>query len=101
MLLFAASRDKQLRKMLTTARGRFDHVILTRYVINPRAAEIDPLLTACGAAGLPAAEQAESAAAAFRRAKALAGRHGIIVAAGSFFLAAEIRAAAGLTGSPA
>ena len=101
VLLFAASRDKQLRKMLTTARGRFDHVILTRYVINPRAAEIDPLLTACGAAGLPAAEQAESAAAAFRRAKALAGRQGIIVAAGSFFLAAEIRAAAGLTGSPA
>jgi hypothetical protein len=60
VLLFAASRDKQLRKMLATARGRFDHVILTRYAINPRAAAIEPLLTACRAAGLPAAEQAES-----------------------------------------
>ena len=100
VLLFAASRDKQLLKMLATARGRFDHVILTRYAINPRAAAIEPLLTACRAAGLPAAEQAESAAAAFRRAKSLAGRQGIVVAAGSFFLAAEIRAAAGLTSSP-
>ena len=99
VLLFAASRDKQLRKMLATAGGHFDHVILTRYAINPRAAELGPLVAACAAAGLPSPQQADSAAAALRRAKALAGRRGIVVAAGSFFLAAEIRAAAGLIDS--
>jgi dihydrofolate synthase/folylpolyglutamate synthase len=97
VLLFAASRDKQLGEMLATARGWFDHVILTRYRINPRAAEIEPLAMACRSAGLPTPEVAESAATAFRRAERLAGRRGIVVAAGSFFLAAEIRAAAGLT----
>ena len=100
VLVFAASRDKQVREMLAVARGRFDHVILTRYAINPRGTEIDRLAAAALAAGLPRPERAESAGAALRRAKTLAGRRGMVVAAGSFFLAAEIRGAAGITGSP-
>lgn len=94
VLLFAASRDKQLRAMLATARGRFDHVVITRYAINPRGAEIERLAAACIAAGLPPPERAASADQALRRARRLAGPRGIVVAAGSFFLAAEIRPAA-------
>lgn len=100
VLVFAASRDKQVRAMLATVRGRFDHVILTRYSINPRGAELDRLEAAAAAAGLPSTERIETAAAALRQAKAWAGRRGIVVAAGSFFLAAEIRTAAGLTEPP-
>jgi dihydrofolate synthase/folylpolyglutamate synthase len=95
VLVFAASRDKQLREMLATARGRFDHVLLTRYSINPRGADLDRLASAATAAGLAGIEQIADAATALRRAKRLAGRQGVVVAAGSFFLAAEIRAATG------
>ncbi len=101
VLVFAASRDKQFREMLATARGLFDHVILTRYTINPRGADLDRLAAAATAAGLPSPERAATAAAALKRAKAFAGRRGIVVAAGSFFLAAEIRTAAGFTEPPA
>ncbi|MFM1902112.1 MAG: hypothetical protein RLZZ440_12, partial [Planctomycetota bacterium] len=93
VLLFAASRDKQLREMLATARGRFDHVLLTRYTTNPRGADLDRLAAAAAAAGLRGMEQIADATAALRQAKRLAGRQGIVVVAGSFFLAAEIRRA--------
>lgn len=100
VLVFSASRDKQFREMLETARERFDHVILTRYTVNPRGAALEPLAAAAAAAGLPSIERIETAAAALKKAKALAGRRGIVVAAGSFFLAAEIRTAAGFNEPP-
>ncbi len=97
VLVFAASRDKQLREMLATARGRFDHIILTRYTVNPRGADLASLTAAAAAAGLRSIERIETAAEALQRAKAKSGRRGIVVAAGSFFLAAEIRTAAGVS----
>lgn len=92
-LVFAASRDKQVEQMLATAAGRFDHVIVTRYATNPRAAGVDRLVAACKMARLPRPTVAETPAESLRLARALVGRDGIVVVAGSFFLAAEIRGA--------
>jgi dihydrofolate synthase/folylpolyglutamate synthase len=90
VLVFAASADKQIERMLRVAAGRFDHVIVTRYATNPRAAAVERLVAACRAAGLPAAHSAESPAEALARGRRLAGRNGLVCVAGSFFLAAEM-----------
>ena len=73
-----------------TAAGRFDHVIVTRYATNPRAATVERLVAACRAAGLPSADTAGSPAEALARGRRLAGRNGLVCIAGSFFLAAEM-----------
>jgi len=90
VLVFAASNDKQIEKMLGTVRGLFDHVVITRYLRNPRAASLDRLRAACIKAGLPAAVEADDPKTALHAARSLAGSRGIVVVAGSFFLAAEI-----------
>jgi dihydrofolate synthase/folylpolyglutamate synthase len=36
LLVFATTQEKDLRGMLQCLRGRFDHVIFTRYLNNPR-----------------------------------------------------------------
>jgi len=90
VLVFAASADKQIERMLRIAAGRFDHVIVTRYATNPRSATVDRLIAACRAAGLPSGEPAGSPAEALIRARRLAGRDGLVCIAGSFFLAAEM-----------
>jgi dihydrofolate synthase/folylpolyglutamate synthase len=97
VLVFAASRDKNLADMLAVARGRFDHVVITRYSMSPRAATFDSLLAACITAGISSPKRAENPRKALAVARRLAGRHGAIVAAGSFFLAGEIRDAAGVS----
>jgi dihydrofolate synthase/folylpolyglutamate synthase len=90
VLVFAASADKQLEEMLAAAAGLFDHVIVTRYATNPRAASVERLLAACHAAGLPEAEAAASPKKAIQHARRRAGTTGIVCVAGSFFLASEI-----------
>ena len=90
VLVFAASADKQIGRMLRVAARRFDHVIVTRYATNPRAAAVERLVSACRAAGLPAADTAGSPAEALARGRRLAGRNGLVCVAGSFFLAAEM-----------
>jgi dihydrofolate synthase/folylpolyglutamate synthase len=92
VLLFAASADKQLEKMLAAAAGRFDHIVITRYATNPRAAPVERLAAACASAGLPKPHAAASPRDALKTAKRLAGRSGMVCVAGSFFLAAEIDA---------
>jgi dihydrofolate synthase / folylpolyglutamate synthase len=92
VLLFAASADKQITEMLMVARGRFDHVVITRYATNPRAATVPQLVEACQRAGLPAPQVATAPAEALRLARSLATPRGLVCVAGSFFLAAEIRA---------
>ena len=61
LLIFATTQEKDLRGMLERLLGRFDHVIFTRYLSNPRSvppeqlqalaadlAVICPLSPACG-----------------------------------------------------
>jgi dihydrofolate synthase / folylpolyglutamate synthase len=90
VLVFAASRDKQIEAMLAAAASGFEEIVLTRYLTNPRAAPIDRLLAACGAARLPAPHVAASPAEALRLARRLAGPGGSVIVAGSFFLAGEL-----------
>jgi dihydrofolate synthase/folylpolyglutamate synthase len=91
VLLFAASADKQIEEMLAVTRGRFDHIVITRYATNPRAATVQQLVDACRRAGLPAPQVATAPAEALRLARSLATHRGLVCVAGSFFLAAEIR----------
>jgi dihydrofolate synthase/folylpolyglutamate synthase len=91
VLLFAVSGDKQIEEMLAAVRDRFDHVVVTRYATNPRAATLTRLLDACRAAGLEDPRTATAPAEALRMARSLAGPRGMVCVAGSFFLAAEIR----------
>ena len=89
VLVFAASGDKQVEKMLALAAGQVDEVIVTRYASNRRAAPVDRLLVAAHAAGLPATA-IEPPRAALRAACSRATRSGGVLVAGSFFLAAEV-----------
>jgi dihydrofolate synthase/folylpolyglutamate synthase len=90
VLLFAASADKQIEEMLACCQGRFDRVVVTRYLTNPRAATTERLVEACAAAGLPVPTTAQSPTAALATARKLAGVRGLVCIAGSFFLATEI-----------
>ena len=89
-LVFAASGDKQVERMLATVRGLFDQIVITRYQTNPRAAELPRLRAACRAAGLPAPLEAEHPRAALAAARSGVGPRGVVVVAGSFFLASEV-----------
>lgn len=92
VLVFAASADKQIEAMLKPLAGLLDRVIVTRYLENPRAAPLDRLRSACAAAGLPRAMEAASPREALRLARSVAGRSGLVLVAGSFFLAGEVGA---------
>ncbi|HUY31802.1 MAG TPA: Mur ligase family protein [Pirellulales bacterium] len=91
LLVFATTRDKELRGMLQLLLPRFDRVIFTRYQNNPR--------------GVPTEELAEIAldlfgreyptgpdpASAWDAVRAVAGDDDLICITGSFFIAAELR----------
>ncbi len=92
VLVFAASDDKQIETMVTIVAGAFDHVVLTRFSTSPRATSLDRLRAACARAGVARPHEAEPPVAALALARRLAGRRGSICVAGSFYLAAEVRA---------
>lgn len=91
VLVFSASSDKQIEKMLDTVRSLFDHVIITRYLENPRSAPLERVEAACRAAGFKQLRVAPDPPQALRQARSVAGRNGIVVVAGSFFLASELK----------
>jgi dihydrofolate synthase / folylpolyglutamate synthase len=93
LLIFATTQDKQLREMLALLLPRFDRVLLTRYTTNPRSVPIDELAALAASISPIPQEICESPAAAWRRASELATPADLICATGSFFLAAELRAA--------
>lgn len=97
VLVFASSRDKDVRGMLRLLLPEFDDVIVTRYVKNPRARAPEALqLLAKDEANQftspPRIHQSSEPHAAWQLAQELAGRDGLICITGSFFLAAELRA---------
>ena len=98
ILVFAASGDKQLVEMLREARRLFTVVVLTRYATNPRAATLVALRQAAEQAGWQEPLLASSPAEAIELARKLAAGRGLICVAGSFFLAAEARAALAAAG---
>ena len=93
LLVFATTRDKDVRGMLRVLLPKFDEVILTRYWNNPRAmppAELDAL---AGEISSAPRHRCDDAAAAWKLATRLAAADHLICITGSFFIAAEMRAA--------
>ncbi len=95
ILVFATSRDKDARGMLEVLGPKFDELIFTRYYNNPRGLAAETIAEWAAKAELPATgyQVAPDSAAAWQLAAAMAGRDDLICITGSFFIAAEMRAA--------
>jgi dihydrofolate synthase / folylpolyglutamate synthase len=103
LLVFGTTLEKDVSGMLERLLGRFDHVIFTRYLHNPRAVPIEQLQTlaaeiSCRNTPCAVAQwnsQAPSEAAtpgdAWATVHRLAKPDDLVCITGSFFLAAEMR----------
>jgi dihydrofolate synthase/folylpolyglutamate synthase len=93
--IFATTRDKDIRGMLSLLLPAFDEVILTRYWKNPRG--VPPAELAAIAEELaPATSHVHVAAdpqTAWRLAQSIVTPEHLLAITGSFFIAAEMRAA--------
>ena len=91
LLLFATTEEKDLQGMLGHLLGRFDEVIFTRYLDNPRAVPPEKLSTVAGElTGRSYARYADPAD-ALGAILASAAPDDLVCITGSFFLAAELR----------
>ncbi len=98
LAIFASSSDKNVDGMLDLLLPVFDEVILTRFVKNPRALDVDALhqLALNNRARLPAEQQpilhtADDPESAWQMARDRLRPDDALYVAGSFFLAAELR----------
>jgi dihydrofolate synthase / folylpolyglutamate synthase len=98
-LIFASSRDKDFRNMLSQLLNSCDNLILTAYQENPRALPVDELTATANEllAAMPSHSKRPpnlfsviSPAAAWELSAKLASSEGLVLATGSFFLAAEL-----------
>ena len=91
LLVFATTREKDVRGMLERLLKRFDEVILTRYLDNPRAVPPDELAAAAAELTGRRYRVCAAPAEAWDEVRSLAGPDDLICVTGSFFLAAEMR----------
>jgi dihydrofolate synthase / folylpolyglutamate synthase len=91
ILVFAATRDKDVAGMLRQLLPRFDSVVLTQYHTNPRGTPIAELAAMVQATGRYPCHVVADAASAWSLATRLAARDDLICVTGSFFIAAELR----------
>ena len=91
ILLFAATRDKDVAGMLRQLLPKFDSVILTCFQNNPRGVPLEELVRLVQGLGDQPFHTAADAAGAWKLARHLAGPSDLICATGSFFIAAEVR----------
>jgi len=91
ILVFATTRDKDIRGQLRLLLPEFETVILTRYVDNPRSVPPQELHAMVSALSHQPAHVTEDPVAAWRLARRLADPDDMIVVTGSFFLVAELR----------
>jgi len=98
ILIFAATREKDVTGMLRRLLPNFDDIILTRYVENPRGvppaelkATIDDILAAGPPGSQPQVTVCDTPPAAWRHCQSILTAEHLVCIAGSFFLAAEIR----------
>jgi dihydrofolate synthase/folylpolyglutamate synthase len=90
-LVFATTRDKEIRGMLAELLPRFDRVIFTRYRNNPRGVPPEEMAQlALEVCGRPCQICADPQS-AWQAARAGAGHDDLICITGSFFIAAEMR----------
>lgn len=91
VLVFAATRDKDVSGMLRQLLPRFDSVILTCYQNNPRAVRVEELVRMAGDLSDAPFHWAPDPASAWKLAQRFAGPADLICITGSFFVAAELR----------
>lgn len=92
ILVFAATKDKDVSGLLRLLLPRFDSVILTQYRTNPRGVAVEELAGLAQATWLRACHVAADAASAWRVARRLVGPDDLVCVTGSFFIATELRA---------
>jgi dihydrofolate synthase/folylpolyglutamate synthase len=98
ILIFAATRDKDVSGMLKRLRHGFDFIILTQYLNNPRCLAptdarrmLEQVLCDSGASPMPTITTCETPALAWRHCETIATPEDLVCITGSFFLAAEMR----------
>jgi dihydrofolate synthase / folylpolyglutamate synthase len=91
ILIFSASHDKDVEAMARVLFPQFDEVILTAFVGNPRAIPPDELIERTREHLTRPARMATNPEAAYKIAKEIAKNEDLVIATGSFYLAAEIR----------
>lgn len=96
-LIFAATKEKDVRGMLQRLLRRFDSIILTQYLDNPRAVPVSTLEQLAGEVlaesefARPAITLCETPEAAWQTCESVMTPNELICITGSFFLAAEMR----------
>jgi len=91
VLVFAATRDKDVLGMLRQLLPRFDSVIVTCFQNNPRHVPVEALVSMVRGLTDQPLHAAADAAAAWKLARRFASRDDLICVTGSFFIAAEMR----------
>lgn len=91
VLIFAASRDKDVSGMLRQLLPQFDSVILTQFLGNPRSWPVEKIGELATSLSGRRFHQAITPAQAWQIAQRLAEPQSLICGTGSFFIAAEIR----------
>ena len=91
ILIFAATRDKDVAGLLRQLIPAFDTVILTRYLDNPRSVPVEELQSLIRAVSNRQIHTAATPATAWQMARTLAKPTDLIAITGSFFLVAELR----------
>jgi dihydrofolate synthase/folylpolyglutamate synthase len=91
LLVFGATQEKDVRGMLGQLLARFDRIVFTRYLDNPRA--VPPEELAAAAAELTGRRYEVSATPAdvWEKVRAMAAPDDLICITGSLFLASEMR----------
>jgi dihydrofolate synthase/folylpolyglutamate synthase len=92
VLVFSTSRDKDAGGLLRRLLPHFHSVVLTEFQSSPRSTPVSELAVVHGRITAQSAHLCTKPGDAIQMARALCPRDGLICVAGSFFLAAEIRA---------
>jgi dihydrofolate synthase/folylpolyglutamate synthase len=91
LLVFATTREKDARGMLSRLAACFDDVIFTRYLSNPRAVPPEELEAIAAELSLQRVRVCGDPASAWTAVREMAGVDDLVCVTGSFFLAAEMR----------
>jgi dihydrofolate synthase/folylpolyglutamate synthase len=91
ILVFAATRDKDVTGLLRLLVPEFDTIVLTRYLENPRSVPVHELRSLVHSISNRPVHVAETPDAAWNLAKTWSKPDDLIAVTGSFFLVAELR----------
>ncbi len=91
VLIFAATKDKDVIGILRQLLPRFDSICLTKYLNNPRSVPPEQLVRLIQSISNIPCHMTATPAEAWQLARRIAGPHDLICVTGSFFIAAELR----------